>query len=189
MVRDHDAFEGIVAGLKVCAEEMQNATGWSFYLGNLGMLQMMQGDPASARASLAECIEWARKSGSIVLYNGWQTALAYVLVDAPTDEASRAVHRRMIMLCRDDDDWSNTWIVLEAFAVHLAHNDRLEAATVLLAATTQAGRASLDFQAARVTIDERLRREPEFASWQARGAALTRNEAVDYALDMLGHSD
>jgi hypothetical protein len=78
------------------------------------------------------------------------------------------------------------WIVLEAFATHLAHNEQLEPGAVLFAATAQAGRASLDFQAARVTIEERLRQEPEFASWQARGAAMSRNEVVDYALGILG---
>jgi hypothetical protein len=149
------------------------------------MLHLTRGDRERAFASLEEALAWARKSGSVTLLNGWQTALAYVLQDAPDDANARGTYRRMISQCRTDDDWANLWIVLEALAVHFAHNERFEPAAVLFAALERADRASLDFEAARAPALERLAREPELPQWQARGLALLRGDVVDYALGQL----
>jgi predicted ATPase/class 3 adenylate cyclase len=137
IVRDVDALPRINEEIARCADEMQNASGWSFAAGDRGMGQLLQGDREGALATLEEAIAWARKSGSITLLNGWQTALAYALSDAPDDEHTRGTYRRMITQCRADDDWANMWIVLDALSVHLAYNERLEPSAVLISALAQ----------------------------------------------------
>jgi tetratricopeptide (TPR) repeat protein len=188
IVRDVDALPRINEEIARCADEMQNASGWSFAAGDRGMGQLLQGDREGALATLEEAIAWARKSGSITLLNGWQTALAYALSDAPDDDHTRGTYRRMITQCRADDDWANMWIVLDALSVHLAYDERLEPSAVLISALAQARRASLDFETARNAARERLEQEPRIGEWQALGAAMTRTDAVDYALGVLGSS-
>jgi len=185
IVGDVGALPAITAQMRECAAEMQNATGWSFHAGDRGMEQLLQGDREGALETLQEAIGWAREAGSITLFNGWQTALAYALADAQDDDRSRVTYHRMITECRADDDWANLWILLDALSVHLAHNDHLEAAAVLISALAQARRTSLDFEVARRVAIEQLAREPRAHEWKARGASLSRDEIVDYALEQV----
>jgi predicted ATPase/class 3 adenylate cyclase len=186
IVRDHDALEAVVDELKGCAEEIQNPTSWCFYYGNFGMLQLFAGDRDGAISSIENALDCARESGSMLLLNGWQTGLAYALTDAQTDEQSCATFARMFLQCREDDDWANLWLLLEAFAVHLANNDHFEPAAVIFAALEHAGRATMDFAAARAAASARYEDRSEVAQWRERGAALRRDEVVDYALRACG---
>jgi predicted ATPase/class 3 adenylate cyclase len=83
-------------------------------------------------------------------------------------------------------EWSNLWVAIEALAIHWTETGRTEpAATLLGFLEARKDLRSVAFLGRRQDAVAALRESPEAHPWMAQGAALDRDQLVDYALDQL----
>jgi hypothetical protein len=81
-------------------------------------------------------------------------------------------------------EWVNVWLTIESLVAWWARSERLEQAAVALGYLDAEQRhwATADRRAKAAAA---VTQDPDGARWMARGAALTRDQLVEYALEQL----
>jgi hypothetical protein len=111
--------------------------------------------------------------------------------------ARAAAELEMPELCRDafrqlydTHSWMPVWVTLEHLGLHWVETSRLECGAVVLGHLDAHRPRFQSFAARRAAALEVLRAHPETSGAQARGAAMTREQLVEYVLaqlDAAGH--
>ena len=165
--------------------------GRSHALHVLGVALQMSGDLEGARDVMTERIRIARETGNEFVV--WVESANLSMVERQLgnlDEGARLSRTSLAIVHRQGDELAMPWVLNGLAAVLAAGGDHDRAATILGAAEAMLARAGGEWPP-----DERQQYEgtlailtaaltpEELAARRARGAAMTMDEAVAYALD------
>jgi predicted ATPase len=180
--RDRDELADIIERMREPVSAAGTRIARSCLAGEEGMLRYLDGDFAGAIKLLDEAIALGDEIGALTIANSWATALAMVLAELDHVPDARQTYARLIHQCRDDHDATNQWVILEALALHLAHNNRLEAAATLFGGLATQGRLNADFTSERDAALSAISDQHDGPRWLDTGRHLTLDELVEFAL-------
>jgi hypothetical protein len=174
------AYEQVVR----LAVDVDNPAARSFAAGHEAMVAYMSGDVVGALDRFTHAIEHARSAGLLVLEGGWMTGVAFVLSGlSMTDDVSAEAFGRVLRHASQTQDGLSAWTGLEALAIHLAGRMDLEPAAVVLGHLERANRRTADMAAMRTNAMQAVSADPRVEGWMERGARMSRDELLEYALD------
>jgi predicted ATPase/class 3 adenylate cyclase len=170
------------------AAEVDNAAARSFALGHRGMEAHSRGDVATAIDLLGQAVDEAKHGGLLVLQGGWMTGIAFVVSGITTnDRGSGEAFGRVLRHAADTRDGLSALTGLEALSIHLAATGRLPEAALILGHLEHNNRRTADMAAFRAGADSAVGGYADAAACKARGASMSRDAVVAYALGVLGH--
>ena len=162
------------------AETLDNSPLYTSILGAAGIRAMRDGQPVVADLHAQRTIQFSRESGSLqqeafgVGTLAWSHAVRFL----PT---AGALFHDANGLTWGLRDWGNCLQTVEHYGVWLAGGSRKDEATALLA---YLAKHHFFFDPATAELVEELRTDSALADALARGAAMTRDEVVAYALSL-----
>jgi predicted ATPase len=164
--------------------ELAAALGAPLWLANARNIDavdlLFDGRPREALAAFDEVLRLCEETPSMARTN----ALGGVAVAAAELDLPDLCHGALRQLY-DSHHWPSVWIALEYLASHWVETSRLEPGAVVLG-HLDAHRPVAESRAARrAAALEGLRAYPERSGAQARGAAMTREQLVEYVLAQL----
>jgi hypothetical protein len=160
---------------------VNNPASRSFAAGHEAMIAYLSGDVVGALDRFTRAIEHARSAGLLVLEGGWMTGVAFVLSGlSMADDVSAEAFGRVLRHAAETQDGLSAWTGLEALAIHLAGCLELEPAAVVL---ERANRRTADMAAKRTDAMQAVSADPRVDGWMERGATMSRDDLLDYALD------
>ncbi len=148
---------------------------------------VMSQDPATTAARGVRALELAHEVQSQVFADTIRGMMSVSLVgtDSPGTDAT---FERQLSALHQARDWSVIWWTLEALASHWAQSGDLESAAVLYGNLEAGGRDSRGAFEDRAAALHALRTHPQVGALMAEGAAMTRDEIVEYCVERLATS-
>jgi hypothetical protein len=149
-----------------------------------GIATYARGDHAAAAGCFGRALLHAEHAGpyprAIV---AWTVAVRAAAPDFGVDAAS--AYHEAISLLRDLQEWANLWFTVESLATWWCRTGQLEEAATTLGFLESSGRAFFRLERRRARASEIVDANPEATRWRAAGAAMTRDEILDYCLERL----
>jgi predicted ATPase/class 3 adenylate cyclase len=173
-----DPDGGLASALEAqrLAGVLRNRSLMAWTTASVGVALSARGDTVNAIRSYREALEWASGRANRLLE--LQVPL-WLAMRAPSDQRP-AVYAEVLARLYADRHWLDLWVAIESLVGYWARADRPEPAAVLLGHLESHGRGhgAMARQRARVSAILTV----THAHSMAQGAAMDRDELVDYAL-------
>jgi predicted ATPase/class 3 adenylate cyclase len=181
-----EGFSDACADVLRLAAEVDNVAARSFACGHRSMSAMVSGDYPAAIELMGQAVDHAREGGLVMLEGGWMSGIAFLLSALPfEDVGSSESFAQLLRHSAAIGDGFSTWTGLEALAIHLAKTGRVEQAAVIFGHLDYNNRHTADMVALRAPADAAVGALPDASGLKGRGAAMSRDDAVAYALAVL----
>lgn len=181
---DPATADGLIALAKRKAAGLAN-TPLRAWIGNAeGMVTFAQGRRAEAAVLLLGAKVQSEEGGPYLqAYLTFQIALRAAAPGFDVDPA--AAYYDAVCSLYEVREWPNVWLTLESLAAWWARSEQLEQAAVIIGHVDAAQRHWTAMADRRAKATAAVTQHPDSARWMARGAALTRDQLVEYVLEQL----